>query len=669
MNRFVRLVAGMCLCVAAGARPAGAQIDARMFREPSVSATHIAFVYAGDIWVVPKAGGVAVRLSSPPGEESFPRFSPDGTRIAYTANYDGVDSVYVAPALGGEPVRLTHHPMGDRVVGWHPDGARVVFASSRESGRQRFSQFFLVKTTGGLPEKLPVPYGEFGTFSPDGKRFAYTPQSQDFRTWKRYRGGWAPDIWSFDLTSYAAKNLTNSDAVDSHPMFHGATLYFLSDRGAEMRQNLWALDEATGAIRRVTEFKDYDITFPSIGPSDLVFQAGGRLYRMDLATEKAVEVPVQVTTDQLTLRPRIAKVAPLIADAAVSPSAKRAVFEARGDVFSVPAEHGPIVNLTRTSGVAERGPRWSPDGKTLAYWSDRSGEYELIVRPADDTGSERTVTSLGPGFRYPVTWSPDSTRVVYIDQSMRIRLTDVKTGKTIEIDRSPRWISHGGLQGFRFVWSADARWIAWARSVGTENDALFLYDAKDGALHQATSGYFADTSPGGPPRSQGHADQRVERIRGGRVSVLLPGSRPRAAHRDPDLGRSHRDQRRAGSRGRRRRHRAHLPDVRPERHVVRRGPRCGPRHCCRRGSDGARAGQRSPARTSHRRGAEAARRGRTGAGEARLRAARPSDQLIMCGAGRVEGNVEQDFSPALSRAGLKPRATTDAWSVERDALI
>jgi tricorn protease len=473
-----------------------------MFQQPAVSATHIAFVYAGDIWVVSKQGGVAVRLSSPAGAESFPRFSPDGSRIAYTASYDGVDSIYVVPALGGDPVRLTHHPMGDRVVGWHPDGTRVLFVSSRESGRQRYSQFYLVPLTGGLPEKLPVPYGEFGTFSPDGKRFAYTPQSQDFRTWKRYRGGWAPDIWTFDLASFQAANVTSSTAVDSHPMWHGKTMYFLSDRGPEMRQNLWAREEATGTVRRVTEFKDYDITFPSIGPSDIVFQAGGRLYLLDLATEKLAEVPVRVTTDRLTLRPRTVKVTALISNAAVSPSAKRAVFEARGDVFSVPAEHGPVVNLTRSSGVAERYPRWSPDGKTIAYWSDRSGEYELTVRPADGTGEERKVTSLGPGFRYGVSWAPDGKSVVYADQAMRLRLTEIATGKTTEIDRNPAWMGHGDLQGFRPAWSADSRYVAWARNVASENDALFVYDTRDASLHQVTSGYYADGSPAFDPEGK-----------------------------------------------------------------------------------------------------------------------------------------------------------------------
>ena len=398
------------------AAPAAAQIDARMLRQPDVSATQIAFVYAGDIWVAPKQGGVAVRLSSPRGEESFPRFSPDGKTLAYSANYDGNTDVYTVPAQGGDPSRLTWHPMTDRVLDWHPDGTRVLFASSRESGRQRYNQFYLVAAKGGPAEKLPVPYGEFATYSPDGKQVAYLPQSQAFRTWKRYRGGWAPDVWTFDLATRASANVTASDANDEHPMWHGDTLYFLSDRGANQRANIWARDKG-GALRQVTQFADFDVTFPALGPQDIVFEAGGRLYLLNLATEKATEVAIQVVTDRTTLKPRTETVDELIREAAPSPTGKRAVFQARGDVFTVPAEHGPVLNLTRSSGSAERYPRWSPDGKTLAYWTDRSGEYELVLRPADGTGTEKAVTTLGPGYRYPVQWSPDSARLAFVDQT------------------------------------------------------------------------------------------------------------------------------------------------------------------------------------------------------------------------------------------------------------
>ncbi|MPZ19435.1 MAG: peptidase S41 [Luteitalea sp.] len=496
MRYFATLFLGAAAVLLVGPGPALAQIDARMFRYPDISATHITFVYAGDIWIVPKEGGVASHLSSPAGEEAFPRFSPDGSHIAFSANYDGNLDVYVVPAMGGDPVRVTHHPAADRLLDWHPDGARVLFASQRESGRQRFNQFFLASAEGGLPEKLPVPYGEFAAFSPDGKELVYLPQSQAFRTWKRYRGGWAPDVWLFNLTSLDAKNISASEAIDEHPMWHGNTIYFVSDRGPRQRHNIWAYDRATGAVRQVTRFDEFDITFPAIGPSDMVFEAGGRLYRLDLETERVAEVAIRVVTDRSTLKTRTVKVGDSITSASVSPTGKRAVFEARGDAFTVPAEHGPVLDVTRSSGVAERYPRWSPDGKTLAYWTDRSGEYELALRLVSGAGEERVVTKLGPGYRYPPHWSPDSTRVAFADEKLQIQLYDVARNEATVIDQSPIFMDNGTLQRLPIHWSADSRWIAWARpDAQTRSEAVFLYDTKTAQRHQVTSGYFQDSSP------------------------------------------------------------------------------------------------------------------------------------------------------------------------------
>ncbi len=477
------------------ARSASAQIDARMLRYPAVSKTQIAFVYAGDVWLVGKDGGAAVRLTSSPGEESFPRFSPDGTKVAYSASYDGNVDVFVIPSAGGEPTRLTYHPMSDRVIGWTPDGKRVLFASGRESGRQRYSQFYTVGIEGGLPEKLPVPYGEFGAYSPDGQQFVYMPMSQDFRTWKRYRGGWSPDLWVFDLKTFAARNITSNPANDAQPMWHGNTIYFVSDRGANERNNIWALDVKSGTAHQVTEFNEFDITFPSVGPDGIVFQAGGRLYYLDVATSVPKEVPVRVVTDETTLRTRTVKTEPLIQNGTVSPTGKRALFEARGDIFSAPAEFGAVVNVSRSSGVAERYPRWSPDGRTLAFWSDRSGEYQLTLRPADGSGAEKKLTSLGAGFRYAPKWSPDSKKIAFIDQLARIRICDVESGAVTQIDESPEWISHGGLASFRIRWSPDSRWLAYSRPTGDANNAIFLYDTKAAKLHRATTGYLNDEQP------------------------------------------------------------------------------------------------------------------------------------------------------------------------------
>jgi len=489
---FQRLI---FLILLAAATPAWAQIDARMFRQPAVSADRIAFVYAGDIWLVPKSGGTATRLSSPLGEETFPRFSPDGTKLAFSADYDGNTDVYVVPVAGGTPLRLTHHPMPDRVIGWHPDGKRVLFASARESGRQRYNQFFLVGLDGGLPERLPVPYGEFATFSPDGTRLVYMPMSQDFRNWKRYRGGWAPDLWLFDLKTFASRNITNNPANDAQPMWRGNTIYFISDRGASQRNNIWAQDLATGTARQITQHADFDITFPSMGPDSIVYQAGGRLYLLNLTTEKSSEVPIRVVTDASTLRAHIAKADKLVMASSVSPTGRRAAFEARGDIVTLPAERGAFINVTRTSGVADRYPQWSPDGQTIAYWSDRSGEYELTLRSAEGSGTERKVTTLGPGFRYAPQWSPDSKKLAFIDHAMRIRIYDDGNGKVTDVDKSPDWLDHGALESFRFKWSPDSRWLAYARPAATSNNAIFLFDTKAGKLQQATSGYLNDTQP------------------------------------------------------------------------------------------------------------------------------------------------------------------------------
>jgi tricorn protease len=493
-----RIVTGLICALFVSLFPAqsAAQVDARMLRFPAVSQTHIAFVYAGDIWTVSKAGGTAYRLSSPLGEESFPRLSPDGSKIAFSAEYDGNTDVYVMPTTGGEPLRLTHHPMADRVVGWTPDGTRVLFASSRESGRQRYNQFFTVGLDGGLPQKLPVPYGEFGTYSPDGAQFVYMPMAQDFRTWKRYRGGWAPDLWLFDLKTFASRKLTDNPGNDAQPMWHGNTLYFLSDRGDTQRNNIWAHDLKTNQVRKVTDFGDFDITFPSIGPDAIVFQAGGRLYLLDLPSEKVREVEVRVVTDEATLRPRTVKGEGHITSAAVSPTGRRAVFNVRGDIVTVPAEHGAILNITRSSGVAERYPRWSPDGRLIAYWSDRSGEYELTVRPADGTGEERKLTSMGKGFRYAPQWSPDSRKLAFVDQSMKLYLFEMDGSRLTEIDQSHWWMGHGALESFRFSWSPDSRWVTYARGDRqTGNSAIFVYDTRERALTQATTGYLNDRLP------------------------------------------------------------------------------------------------------------------------------------------------------------------------------
>ena len=476
-----------------GPHPPGG-VDARMLRYPDVSATQIAFVYAGDIWVAPKAGGVAMRLSSPKGEESFPRFSPDGAQIAFSGNYDGNLDIYVVSSSGGLPKRLTFHGDPDRVLEWYPDGKSILFASSRTSEKDRFNKLFKMPAGGGLPEQLPVPYGEFGSISPDGNTLAYIPISTDFRTWKRYRGGMNPAIWLFNLDTFAARNITGNEAANSQPMWHGSTLYFLSDRDKNKRANLWAYDTKKDKFRQVTTFADFDVHFPNIGPDDIVFENAGRLYLLSLVTEKYSEVHIEVVTDRATLKPRLEDVSHSVREPDVSPSGKRAVFEARGEVFTVPAEHGVVRNLTRSSGVAERSPAWSPDGKNIAYFSDRSGEYQLTLRAADGSGEERVLTHFGPGFRYRPFWSPDSKKLVFIDQAMRIQLHDLETAQTREIGKE-LWLYQDGLSRFKFSWSKDSRWLAFPQDLENRHTAIALYDTKENKTEVVTSGYYDDDRP------------------------------------------------------------------------------------------------------------------------------------------------------------------------------
>jgi tricorn protease len=476
------------------AQPAVAQIDAGLFRYPDVSKTSIVFTYANDLWVVPKEGGTAIKLSSPPGVESFPKFSPDGATVAYTGNYDGNQDVYVLPVSGGVPTRLTHHGLPDRVVEWTPDGKRVLFASGRESGRERYNQFFTIAPTGGPAEKLPLAYAEFGSYSPDGKEMAVTFISQVFRNWKRYRGGWNADIHIFNFANNTSQKITTTDASDELPMWHKQSIYFLSDRGPEMRMNLWSYDLAAKTYKQLTNFKDYDAHFPSQGPDDIVLEAGGKLYLFPFATQKLKEVKVTLVNDRASLKPSIVQTEKFIQGAAIAPDGNRALIAARGELFSVPAEHGFVKNLTRTSGAAERYPAWSPDGKSVAYWSDQSGEYELWIRDASEEGPARKLTNYGPGFRYSLKWSPDSKKLAFIDKSMKIQVYDLTTDKTTVVDKGLRMM-HGGLENFTCSWSPDSRWLTYSRDLENYHGTIFLYDYPNKKLHQATSGFYHCTNP------------------------------------------------------------------------------------------------------------------------------------------------------------------------------
>ncbi len=472
-----------------------AQIDAGLFRYPDVSQTQIVFTYANDLWVMPKEGGTALKLSSPPGVETFPKFSPDGKNIAFTGNYDGNKDVYVIPATGGVPIRLTEHGYPDRVVDWTNDGKKVLFASIRESGKARFNQFYTVAPSGGPDEKLPLAYAEYGSYSPDGKQMAVTFRSQVGRNWKRYRGGWKADITIFNFETLASENISaKSDAGDEFPMWHDNFIYFMSDRGPELRMNLWRYDIAKKTFEQLTKFTDYDIHFPSAGPEDIVFEAGGKLYLYQLSSQQLKEVKVNVVTDKTALKPKIESAEKYIQHIAISPDGNRVLIEARGDVFSVPAENGYVKDLTRTSGVAERYPAWSPDGKTIAYWSDQSGEYELWIAQPDKENSAKKITSYGAGFRYNLFWSPDSKKLAYIDKAMKIKICDVASGTTTDVDKALRY-AHGNLEGFTCSWSPDSRWLAFSRDLENQHNTVFIYDYQNKKLQQLISGFYNCNNP------------------------------------------------------------------------------------------------------------------------------------------------------------------------------
>ncbi len=475
-------------CVAGGRLTA--QVNAGLFRFPDVSRTQIVFAYANDIWIVPKTGGEAVRIVSPPGVESFPKFSPDGNRIAYTANYDGNSDVYVLPVSGGVPLRLTEYGGPDRVIDWTPDGKQVLFSSGRESTKARFNQFYTIPATGGAAVKLPLAYAEFGSWSPDGSKMAVTTRTQSFANWKRYRGGMKAFIHIMDLEKKQSENIsTNNDAGDEFPMWYKDYIYFLSDRGAEERMNIWRYNTTTKAAEQLTHYKDYDIHFPSMGPEDIVYEAGGKLYLLSLATQQSTEVKVSVATDFATMKPRSMRVSKFIQSASLSPDGKRAVISARGDVFSVPANYGYVKDLTQSSGAAERYPVWSPDGKQIAWWSDRSGEYELWIATAGKEKEAKQITHYGPGFRYKVYWSPDSRQVAFIDQMSRYQVLDIASGKTTVIDTALRY-SPDAYEGVTFSWTPDSRWLTYSRDLDNNHEAVFLYDTRDHRRYQVTSGFY-----------------------------------------------------------------------------------------------------------------------------------------------------------------------------------
>ncbi len=475
--------------------PAYGQISAKLMRYLDVSDTQITFVYGGDIWVMPKNGGTAIQVTHSPGEESWPRFSPDGKYIAYTASYNGNEDVYVMPALGGMPTRVTYQSHADRVVDWHPDGEHILFASVRESGITRFRQFYLVNKNGGFPEKLKVPYGELASYSPDGRHLAYITKITENYPFKRYRGGLASDIIIYDLVNNTAENVTNNHANDGKPAWVGNKVYFLSDQAENMRLNIWSYDTRTKTSSQITEFDDFDISFMSAGNHDIVFEAGGQMYLMDLSSQRYEPVTVNVVSDLSAEIPRSVDVSKSIDNMTAAPEGKRVVFEARGELFNVPASEGYVINMTQSSGAFDQSPAWSPDGKHIAYWSDRSGEYEIYLQDSAGNSEPKKLTKRNKGFGYALFWSPDSKKLAFIDETNDISVIDIESG-AVTVAGNTYWnTGHGGRFRYSIAWSPDSKWITFTQGLDNANNAIFLYDLEKHQSHQITSGFYEDSDP------------------------------------------------------------------------------------------------------------------------------------------------------------------------------
>ncbi|HYG63588.1 MAG TPA: protease, partial [Thermoanaerobaculia bacterium] len=470
----------------ASSAPAAA---APLMRSPALSRSEVAFVHAGDLWVAGREGGQARRLTTGVGVETDPYFSPDGGQIAFTGEYEGNLDVYVVPASGGVPRRLTHHPGRDRAAGWTPDGKQVLFRSERSS-YETFSRLYTVPPTGGFPADLPLPMAEQGSYSADGSRLAYVPQwnqsasATTYRSHKRYRGGLASPIWLARLADSSVEEIPRQDANDWNPMWVGDRVYFLSDR--EGPATLYAYDTRSRQVTRVVDNPGGpDIMTAAAADGAIVYEQLGRLHLLDLASGRATALDIRVQGDLPGVRPRFVDVSGEINKGALSPTGVRAVFEARGDILTVPVGEGAVRNLTQTPGVAERDPAWSPDGRSIAYFSDESGEYALHVREQTGTGEVRKV-GLGepPSFFYAPLWSPDSRKVVYTDKRLNVWWVDVAgKGRPVKIDTDTY---DAPLRRLNPVWAPDSRWIAYTKQLPNHMRAVFVYSLESGKARQVT---------------------------------------------------------------------------------------------------------------------------------------------------------------------------------------
>ncbi len=503
MRRGTGAIVAVFCGVALLALPAAAKERTQLLRFPDISGDTIVFCYGGDLWRVPASGGVASRLTAHPGVELFPRFSPDGARIAFTGQYDGDEQVYVIPAEGGEPRQLTWYPAhgplpprwgsDNQVLDWTPDGGAVLFRSMRDAGGGSAGRVYTVSLDGGLPVALPMPEAGVTEYAPDGKRVVYSPLDRDFRTWKRYQGGWAEDLFILDLATLDRTRIAHTDRTERDPMWIGDSIYFVSDRDGWLNLYRYRLDG--GAVEQLTHSTTWDVRWPGYDPATgrIVYEYGGSLRVYDTATGEDREVSVTVPDDGLWKRHRRVDGSEFIEDFDIGPTGKRALFVARGDILTVPAKYGPTRNLTRSSGAHDREAAWSPDGKWIAYVSDATGEDELWIVPADGKGKARQLTTGGTMRRIHPVWSPDSRRIAVSDVDGRIDVVTVADGATVRVADEPNG------QVTDYAWSPDSRWLAFSLSDPTRFRSIYLWKVGEAAPHRVTGPSFNEWDPAWSP--------------------------------------------------------------------------------------------------------------------------------------------------------------------------
>ncbi len=475
---------------------AGAQT--KLLRFPDVHGDKVTFCYAGDLWLASSTGGTAWRLTAAPGQELFPKFSPDGKTIAFTSQFDGDEQVYVVPVTGGAPTQLTFYPAvgplpprwgyDNQVYGWTPDGSAVLFRSMRYGWDLTDTRLFTVPVTGGFPEPLAMPVSGGGTLSPDGTKAAYSPLIRDFRTWKRYEGGWAQDLYIFDLKTHEAIQITDNVRTERDPMWIGDKVYFSADWDGTL--NLYAYDVTSGNTNQLTTSKEFDVRWPS-GAADgqIVYELGGELQIFDTDSGSSSALKIYVPNDGVAMRPSRVSAAGNIEQYDLSPKGKRAVFAARGDIFTAPIENGPTRNLTSSSDAHDKWPSWSPDGKQIAFLSDKTGEEELYVVNQDGTGGLVQLTSDGKEMRYHPSWSPDGKYIVFSDKNGKLYLVDVKSKKKKEIaDERDNFV-------FDYTWSPNGGFLAFSLTDPNGFNAIWIYSVKDSKLNRVTGELFNEFEP------------------------------------------------------------------------------------------------------------------------------------------------------------------------------